>query len=299
MKIVTKAILLVAVIMLFLSLVPAMADPTTPAQEKVIIYQTDFTSNPNWQTNNPSRYYWDAGLQKYHYLVQGGTGGYAFVPVDYDNGPFTLEYDWYPLRTDKDTSFQFGMGSQEMDITQGTNVLSMFPYTKYGKLMSLQVISSTNNKLEVNSAHESYNGPTVNFDDNQSYHIMVRYSKELQNADMKVSYQNNQTTVWSSYLNLGTELHTMNRLFISSVGFYGNMSGYSEGYIDNVTLYRFQDVTPVPTTEPPTTVVTTIQPTPRPTTMVPTTTKTALPWGLVLMAGMIAGLVFIAKKKDL
>jgi hypothetical protein len=295
MKIVTTVILSVAILLLFLSFVPVMADDQAPAQEKVITYQTDFTTNPNWQTNNPSRYYWDAEKQMYHYLVQGGTGGYAFVPVNYDNGPFTLEYDWYPLRTDKDTTFQFGMGSQEMDITRGTNVLSMFPYKKYGKLMSLQVISDTNNKLEVNSAHESYNGPTINFDDNQAYHVMVRYSKDLQNADMKVSYAGNKTTVWSSFLNLGTELHTMNRLFISSVGNYGNMSGFSEGYIDNVSLYSLQDVTPAPTTVPPTTVVTTRPPTTVPTTVVPTTTKAALPWGLVLAAGAVAG--FIALKK--
>jgi len=298
MKIVTKAILSVAVIMLCLSLVPAMADTPAPAQEKVIIYQTDFATNPNWQTNSPSRYYWDSELQMYHYLVQGGTGSYAFVPVVYDNGPFTLEYDWYPLQTDKDTSFQFGMGSQEMDITQGTNVLSIFANKKYGKIMSLQVISSSNNKLETNSAHESYGGPTINFDDNQSYHVVVRYSKELQNADIKVSYRNNQSTLWTSYLNLGTELHTMNRLFISSVGFYGNMSGYSEGYIDNVTLYRLQDATPVPTTVPPTPVATTLPPTPRPTTVVPTTTKAPMPWELALIAGTIAGLVIIGKKKQ-
>jgi hypothetical protein len=295
MKIVTMVILSVAIILLFLSSVPVMADNQVPAQEKVNIYQTDFTTNPNWQTNNPSRYYWDSEKQMYHYLVQGGTGGYSFVPVNYDNGPFTLEYDWYPLLTDKDTTFQFGMGSQEMDITRGTNVLSMFPYKKYGKLMSLQVISDTNNKLEVNSAHESYNGPTINFDDNQSYHVMIRYSKELQNADMKVSYLNNKTTVWSSFLNLGTELHTMNRLYISSVGDYGNMSGFAEGYIDNVSLYSLKDVTPAPTTVPPTPVVTTRPPTPIPTTVVPTTTKAALPWGLVPVAGAIAG--FIALKK--
>ncbi len=298
MKIITVAIISVAILLLFLSAVPVMADDQSAGKEQVIIYQTDFSTNPNWQTNNPSRYYWDANSQMYHYLVQGGTGGYAFVPVNYDNGPFTLEYDWYPVRTDKDTSFQFGIGSKEMDITQGVNVLSMFPYQKYGKLMSLQVISQSNNKLEIDSAHESYNGPTVNFDDNQSYHVTVRYSKDLQNADMRVSYKDNQTTVWSSYLNLGTELHTMNRLYISSIGFYGNMSGYAEGYIDNVTLYTMQDVTPVPTTVPPTAIITTPTPLPVVTTVVPTTTKSPLPWPLVPVAAAIAGLICVRKKNN-
>ena len=285
-------------ILLIMSVMPVTADDQSTTQEKVVIYQTDFSINPNWQTNNPSRYYWDADKQMYHYLVQGGTGGYAFIPVTYDNGPFTLEYDWYPLRTDKDTLFDFGMGSQEMDITQGVNVLSMFPNEKYGKLMSLQVISDSNNKLEIDSAHDSYNGPTVNFDDNQSYHVTVRYSKDLQNADMKVSYRDNQTTVWSSYLNLGSELHTMNRLYISSIGDYGNMSGYAEGYIDNVTLYRMQDVTPAPTTVPPTTIITTSTPIPVATTVVPTTTKSPLPWALVPAAAAGAALACSRKKNN-
>src|SRR5271157_1759323 len=193
MKIVTVVIVSAALILLLLSVLPAMADNQSPAQVKVVMYQTDFTTNPNWQTNSPSRYYWDPQKEMYHYLVQGGTGGYAYVPVTYDNGPFTLEYDWYPLRTDEDTSFQFGMGSSEMDITRGTNVLSMFPYTKYGKIMSLQVISDSNNKLEIDSAHASYSGPTVNFDDNQSYHVVVRYSKDLLNADINITYKDNQT----------------------------------------------------------------------------------------------------------
>lgn len=297
MKPVRIVILSVMIVLFFLSAVPAVtADVQSSAQEKVVIYQTDFSTNPNWQTNNPSRYYWDAQRQMYHYLVQGGTGGYAFIPVTYDNGPFTLEYDWYPLRTDMDTSFQFGMGSKEMDITQGTNVLSMFPYKKYGKIMSLQVISSSNNKLEINSAHESYGGPTINFADNQSYHVVVRYSKDLQNADMKVSYKDNPTILWSNYLNLGTELHTMNRLYISSIGNYGNLSGYSEGYIDNVSLYRMQDVTPAPTTVSPVTIETTRTPVPVVTT-VPTTTKTPLPWALVPIAAAVAGLISLRKRK--
>ena len=297
MKIVTVVIVSAALILLLLSVLPVTADTQSPAKVTVVMYQTDFTTNPNWQTNSPSRYYWDAQKEMYHYLVQGGTGGYAYVPVTYDNGPFTLEYDWYPLRTDKDTSFQFGMGSSEMDITRGTNVLSMFPYTKYGKIMSLQVISQSNNKLETDSSHASYGGPTVNFDDNQSYHVVVRYSKDLLNADINVTYKNNQTPVWGSYLNLGQELHFMDRLFISSVGDYGNLTGYSEGYIDNVTLYTLQDVTPVPTTAAPTITVPTPTPLPVVTTVLPTTTKTPLPWTLVPVAAVAAGLFCIKKRE--
>jgi hypothetical protein len=251
--------------------VSAADQPVSSAsREKVIIYATNFTTNPLWQTNNPTRYYWEPQKGMYHYLIQPGTGGYSFVPVDYNEELFTLEYDFYPVRTDKELSFQFGVGSSEMDITSGTNVLSKFTDKKNGKLMWLQVITQNNNLAEVSSAHDSYGGPTTNFEDNQVYHVIVRYNKELMNADIKVSYKSNQTIVWGYYVNFGRELHTLNRLMISSIGMYGNTESMAEGFIDNVELSTMREVIPAPTTAAP--VITT--PVITATTVRPTTTPT-------------------------
>ncbi len=270
--------------------VSATDQPVSSAsREKVIIYATNFTTNPLWQTNNPTRYYWEPQKGMYHYLVQPGTGGYSFVPVDYNEESFTLEYDFYPVRTDKELSFQFGMGSSEMDITSGTNVLSKFTDKKNGKLMWLQVITQNNNLAEVSSAHDSYGGPTINFEDNQVYHVIVRYNKELMNADIKVSYRSNQTIVWGYYVNFGRELHTLNRLMISSIGMYGNTESMAEGFIDNVELSTMREVIPAPTTTAPiiTAPVTTATPV-RPTTT-PTPTKApGAPVTIILSLG-IAG----------
>jgi len=251
--------------------VSAADQPVSSAsREKVIIYATNFTTNPLWQTNNPTRYYWEPQKGMYHYLIQPGTGGYSFVPVDYNEESFTLEYDFYPVRTDKELSFQFGVGSSEMDITSGTNVLSKFTDKKNGKLMWLQIITQNNNLAEVSSAHDSYGGPTTNFEDNQVYHVIVRYNKELMNADIKVSYKSNQTIVWGYYVNFGRELHTLNRLMISSIGMYGNTESMAEGFIDNVELSTMREVIPAPTTAAP--VITT--PVITATTVRPTTTPT-------------------------
>jgi hypothetical protein len=271
----------------------------TASQEKVILYATNFTTNPSWQTNNPTRYYWDPQKGMYHYLIQPGTGGYSFIPVDYNEESFTYEYDFYPLRTDPEMSFQFGMGSSEMDITRGTNVLSKFTNKKNGKLMWLQVITQNNNMAEVSSAHDSYGGPTTKFEDNEIYHIIVRYNKELMNADIKISYKNNQTVVWGYYVNFGQELHTMNRLMITSIGQYGNTESVAEGYIDNVELSTLREVKPTPTTAPPviTTPVTTT--TPVPVTTTPTPTKSPVsPETFILAVGITGIATFIMMKKD-
>jgi hypothetical protein len=299
-RIVAIALVLTIVSMIFILPVSAADQPSSSvSQEKVIIYATNFTTNPSWQTNNPTRYYWEPQKGMYHYLVQPGTGGYSFVPVDYDEQSFTLEYDWYPIRTDKEMTFQFGMGSSEMDITRGTNVLSLFSYKKNGKLMWLQVITQNNNMATVSSAHDSYGGTTTNYEDNQTYHVVVRYNKELQNADMKVSYKTNQSTVWGYYVNFGQELHTLDRLMISSIGEYGNGESVAEGYIDNVELSSLREVTPTPTTATPvvTTPVTTA--TTVPVTTAPTPTKSPGAPFTVILALAVAGIAgFIATRKQ-
>ena len=278
--------------------VPAFAadSASSTTTEKVVIYETNFSANPSWQTNNPTRYYWDPQKQQYHYLIQPGTGSYAYVPLDYNDESFVLEYDVTPVRSDKDVTFRFGMGSSEMDVSRGTNILSEFSNKKYGKLFWLQVITQSNNLAEVSSAHDSYGGPTINYVDNETYHVTIRYNKELKNADIKVSYKSNQTVVWGYYVNFAQELATLNRLMISSVGEYGNTEAVAEGYIDNVELYSTRTIviTPTPTPVPtmPVTTATTVPPTTVPTTKSPAGMMPVI--AAIAITGMC---VLLAKKR--
>ena len=57
----------------------------------VALYQNSFSSNPKWETKCPSTYYWDPGIQMYHFAIEPGTGCYAFTPVSgYNKQSFTL-----------------------------------------------------------------------------------------------------------------------------------------------------------------------------------------------------------------
>ena len=175
----------------------------------------------------------------YHYFMEGATGGYAYIPVNYNGQSFTLEYDLIAVRTGKDSAFRFAMGSNEMDLTRGTNVLSEFSYGKYGKIMRLQVITQSNHLQEVSSQRDSYCGEgknceTKNFEDNQTYHVVINYNKEAGNAEMKVVFSENKTLVWGYYIPVKEDLHFMNRLMLSSIGDYASTGGSAEGFIDNV-----------------------------------------------------------------
>lgn len=276
---------------------PSLAAETT---QQAILYQSDFSQNPGWTTNSPTRNYWDPSLEMYHFKAEGGTNGYAFVPVKYNGQSFTLDYDVIILTSQKDSAFRFGMISSEMDFTRGTNVLSIFENGKYGRLLTFRVIDQNNQLRETTSYYASYCGnlpgcQTVEFENNVTYHVTVRYNKELGNADIKVTEKETGDLLWGYYVSVGKDLFFMDRLAITTRGDY-SFGPFSEGYIDNVELVTYVPVEATPTTavptqvptevtDTPTTVPTTAKPTPAPTP----TTPLRISYALVALA--IAGLL--------
>jgi len=265
-------------ICLVLSIHAVYADVIT---EKEMIYKTDFSTNPGWITNSPSHYYWDGDLQMYYFNTEGGTNGNSYVPIQYDGESFTLEFDVVLKATKKNGAFRFGVTSSEMDITRGTNALSVFEDGKYGKLMSLRVIDQNNHMHEVSSLYSSYCGSqtdctTKEFEEDRPYHVILKYNKDLQNADIRISDKETGEVIWGYYITIGQDLHFLSRLAITTKGDY-IMNNNVEGYLDNVEIYVYRQVettatpTTPPTTVPPTTAITTT-----PTTAVPTTTKAPL-----------------------
>jgi len=261
---------------------PAMANTQTN-----IIYTSDFSQNPGWTTNSPTRYFWDPAREMFHFKTEGGTNGYAFIPIQYDDQSFTLDYDVILLESQPNSAFRFGLTSSEMDYTRGTNVLSALENGKYGRLFSLRVIDQNNQMRETTSYYTSYCGEipgctTVQFKVNTTYHVTVRYNRELQNADIKVVEKETGERVWGYYLPVGKDLLYMDRLAITTKGDY-SFGPFSEGYIDNVEMVAFVPPTPTkpaPTpsaTMPPATLPTTAVVTATPQTPTPTQSGPVLP----------------------
>jgi len=260
---------------------PAMAD----VQSK-ILYSTDFSENPGWITNSPSRYYWDSSLGMYHFRTEGGTNGYSYIPIKYEGQAFTLDYDVIILESQPNSAFRFGLTSMEMDFTRGTTVLSALENGKYGKLFTLRVIDQNNQMKETSSYYASYCGEltgckTIEFKENTTYHVTVRYNKELRNADIKVVEKETGEVVFGYFVPVSRELLFLDRLAITTKGDY--VSGpYSEGYLDNVELVILITAASTPVLTPTTasatnitTIATTVPITPFETATSPTPTKGA------------------------
>jgi len=269
--------------------------PVSADQQKVVIYSSDFSKDPGFTTNNPSRYYWDVTNEQYHFETEGGTNGYAFIPVELDNDPFTLEYDINISSIEKDGAVRFGITSTEMDISKASNILGIFENGQYGRLMGLQVIDQNSHLYETDSriyCGEQRDCETKLYEENVTYHVEIRYNKQLGQADIKVTEKRSGGLAWGFYVPLGQDLHSLNRLAITTKGDYA-LDNRAVGYIDNVELYTYQEVIPTVETTIPTTVPTTAPS----TTPTPTPTKSPvsphLAWGAFVVA---AGLLVAYRK---
>lgn len=263
---------LVAVIVagIFFCLSPASAD--TDSGQK-IIYQETFSKDPQWITNNPSSDYWDPNKGAYHFGIEPSTGNYAYVPVAYTDGSFTLEYDLVLTQVDEDASFRLGLSGTEMDRLKGPNVVTEFSNAKFGNILWLRVVTQSAKLMEVSSASASYNGPTINYELNKTYHVVVTYDDTSKTVTERVSDRLSGRTIWSYYVNTWDQLHGMNRIYIGSIGDYNVMNHYAVGYIDSIRLSQPFLTTPTETTAVPTSSVPTysIRPTTKETTRVPLT----------------------------
>jgi hypothetical protein len=273
-----------------------------------LIYQTAFTTNPDWITNSPRSYYWDSGKGMYHYAIEPGTGGDAYIAVDYSQGAVTLEYDVTPISMEENSAFRLAFSTTEMDRTKGTIMLTEFTNAKYGKVMWLRTVTPSNKLYTVNSAANcldedctlpKYSGTTVRYTENRTYHVVMQYDDERQTLSMRVIDKAAGTEIWGYYIAIKEALRNMNRIVVGTVGDYSDLGPVAEGYIDNVrlTLQKTVTVTPAATTTTlvkPTVVKTTAKPTVKPTTAEQTPTpESPLSSSAAIAAASLAGVAIL------
>jgi len=276
-------------------------------QSPAVIYQTTFSTDPHWTTNNPTTNYWDSTLGMYHFALDPTTGGYSYVPVEYDRGSFKLEYDVIINSIDDNGIFRLGFSGEDMDSTRGPNVVTQFTNAKFGKIIWLHLVTPGNKMVEVNSQNgdtlssgpKAYDGPTVKYEINKTYHVTTNYDAESKLLSMKVSEKTSGADIWSYFVTAGEDLQGMKRIYIGLKGDYG-WNGISQGYIDNVRLTAPSSVTQAPTAAvtaeatpaptQPTAKITPVKPVSTVPTAYPTATQSPSSPVLSLVAVCIAGI---------
>ena len=241
----TRTILLTLIVAACCLLVvqPIQAQST---EDQSTIYQTSFASDPRWITNTggaSSNYYWDPSMGIYRFSIEPSSGSYAYTPVVFDSGSFTLEYDFLLTRIDEGATFRMGLSGDEMDFNKGSNVVSMFTNAKYGQIMWLNMVSPGNKHVVVNSQSaatemgpDAYKGPTAKYDLNKAYHVTVNYDDNTKVLSMKVKELQSGKDLWGYFIQCGENMKGLNRLYLGSKGDYGVQNIYAQGYLDNVRL---------------------------------------------------------------
>ena len=215
-------------------------------EDPITIYQTSFASDPRWITNTggaSSNYYWDPNMGIYRFSIEPSSGSFAYTPVVFDSGSFTLEYDFLLTRIDEGATFRIGLSGDEMDFNKGSNVVSMFTNAKYGQIMWLNMVSPGNKHEVVNSQSaatemgpDAYKGPTAKYDLNKTYHVTVNYDDTTKVLSMKVKELQSGKDLWGYFIQCGENMKGLNRLYLGSKGDYGVQNIYAQGYLDNVRL---------------------------------------------------------------
>jgi len=297
--------ILAAVCLLFL-VMPIQADAI---DDQNVIYQQSFASDPHWITNNPSYDYWEPGAGRYHFSLEPSTAGYAYIPVDYKDTSFNLDYDLMLTRIDEGAKFRLAFSSKEMDPEKGPCIATVFTNAKFGKIMWLQVVTPGNKLLNINSQSgaTAYTGSSIKYELNRTYHVGVIYNKDQNTISMKVSDKQTGQEYWGYFIKLNDELNGMNRIWIGSIGDYGQMNLFAQGYIDNVQLTAPAGAVATPTetaaasatTAPPVTPVKKATPKTTVPTPYPTTTQSPSSILIPLAAlGIIGGGFYLSRKKE-
>jgi hypothetical protein len=305
----TLCLTLLVIACLLILVLPVQAESDGRSSVNVI-YQTTFSSDPHWTTNSPSSDYWDPSTGRYHFSLEPSTGNYAYTTIDNLDGPFTFEYDVILDRVDDDATFRFGLTGAEMDFNKGPNVFSMFSNGKHDRIMWLHLVTTGSKQMEVNSQSDdeltsgsiAYKGPTVRYELNKTYNVIINYEEESKTLTMRVNDKATAREVWAYFLKTVESVRGMKRIYLGSRGDYGPMYVYASGYIDNVRLTQpgpaiTPEQTPViPETTPPR--VTTKKPTVLPTPL-PTDTPESPAGGIlaVLALGIIGPFVALRSRK--
>ena len=292
-------------IVLALLILVSAAGMARSLETSTVLYSTDFSSDPDWVTNNPYTNHWEEALGMFHYALRDSTNTFVYKKVPYTGESFRLEYDLFPLKTDFQSSFRLGLGNRDMYINQGTTIFSEYENSPYGNIMWLRVIDQQNQRREVSSYGQSYGGPSVRFSDGTPYHVAITYSREQKTAGIDISFFSNGTSFWGYTLSSVTSLGPMDRIYLSTIGDFENPSAVAEGEIDNVSMRIISTTGTVPPTTTSSPTLETGGGTPVVTPTLPTisqpplTTQKSTPVALPIafLSLITAALFFVATRK--
>jgi len=209
---------------------------TNPAAQWRTVYQTDFSTDPSWVTNNSSHYYWDSADETYSATqtnINNG-GEYTYFDAGYDGGSFRLEWDVDMVSNEYASDVRFGLFDSGMD-TQNIGSFASLLFTREdrGLIIHLSAHDSDNH-----GHHDEWLSPQ--FAHNTWYHVALQYDAAADTLSADISDRaTGQQFARLSVDDVGPFATDMGRVGTSNVrgGTFQVPAAQSQAEFDNVILY--------------------------------------------------------------
>lgn len=205
-------------------------------------YQTDFSSDPGWTTNNPTYFFWNAADGTYHVKNESTSfGGYwSRIDVGHDGSSFKLDYDIKMVENHYTSGVFFGMYDSDMLAMSdnGSYVETIFTIEDRGRTILAASANASNVMTSDWSGEERWTLDTW-------YTVSMEYFDSTGSLTSTIRDRTTGALVGVKSFTVGPFRSEMSYVGTSGVRDYAVQTpgAYSVAYIDNVT---FSTPTPVP-----------------------------------------------------
>lgn len=161
------------------------------------LYETDFSTNPGWDTNNSSRYHWDSATQSFYTDNYTDSGNYATKTIDYNGESFRLKFDVKPVMQNwgyGDIDFGLFGPERKSHFYYGSSAERAFGFLggyPWGNQMGLEGAGTAGTQVYLAPS------PDQHIELNKWYHYDIQYDNLSKNVNFAVTKEGSADPLFS------------------------------------------------------------------------------------------------------
>ena len=193
------------------------------------MYQTDFSTNPGWTTNNSAHYYWDSASGSYYEQQRNGSGEYAYRTLSglQTGQKWRLEYDINPVSNGWAANVGLGLYDSDMSVTNPYQLTLSFARVDAGLYPYLEW-ANAGGYGQARFANA--------FTANQWYHGLLEWNPSSGTLYGRITRLSDGSLVGEQTATGLGAVTGIDRLAISTVDHTYASGATAYGYIDNVVV---------------------------------------------------------------
>ena len=209
----------------------------------VSVYQTDFSTDPGWTTNNPASFHWNPADGTYYIKMENVNYGgyYSHYNVGHHGGSFKLDYDIRMPYGGYASGMRLGMFDSDMETEfEGSYVDTLFCTEDRGRTIMIESINSGDVLTPEWSA-------SLHWNLNTWYDVSMEYFDSTGSFTTTIRDGITGDLVGSKSIHAGPFSTDMSYIGSTNLrlGTFQVPGAYSIAYIDNVEFYDWE-AAPVP-----------------------------------------------------